>query len=351
MKIGLVTSTALHVVVLGFGLVSLQAPRAFEAADVESLPVDIVPIEEITQIQDGDKKAPMTETPAPLPTERPDIVPDARKVGENDVDTEAAPVPDTKPKPVETAALPEPSPEPAPDPTPEPEVEQPQANEPEPVPATEVEPQPQPRQEVTPDPTPEAAEPEEAEAENAHLPQTAPAPQARPEPPKAQTAKAPDRKTSEKPATKQAQKPESDEKEFDADEVAALLNKQTPSGGGAKRSTQEASLGGRNPTGGEKLSQSEMDALRQRLGSCWNVPAGVDDADALKVSVRFRLDRSGNLEGRPEVIKGGASSGPRRIAAESAVRAVQKCEPFNLPSDKYQTWAEVVVNFDPSDMF
>ena len=94
-----------------------------------------------------------------------------------------------------------------------------------------------------------------------------------------------------------------------------------------------------------------MDALRQRLASCWSIPAGVDDAELLKVSVRFRLDRSGELEARPEVIKGGASSGPGRTAAESAVRAVAKCAPFNLPAEKYETWAEVVVNFDPSDMF
>jgi colicin import membrane protein len=57
------------------------------------------------------------------------------------------------------------------------------------------------------------------------------------------------------------------------------------------------------------------------------------------------------LEGRPEVVAGGAPSGPGRTAAESAVRAVQKCAPFNLSADKYDTWAEIVVNFDPSDMF
>ena len=70
------------------------------------------------------------------------------------------------------------------------------------------------------------------------LPDEAPAPTAKPQPPKAQTAKAPDRKDSEKPAKEAAAKPKSDEKEFDADEVAALLNKEKPSGGGAKRSTE-----------------------------------------------------------------------------------------------------------------
>ena len=135
------------------------------------------------------------------------------------------------------------------------------------------------------------------------------------------------------------------------DEAKALLDKRDPAAGGADRSRREASLGNDRPSTASKLSASEMDALRQRLAGCWSIPAGVDDANALKVSVRFRLDRSGELEARPEVIAGGASSGPGRTAAESAVRAVQKCAPFNLPSDKYETWSEVVVNFDPSDMF
>ena len=45
MKAGLTTSVVLHAALLGFGLISLSAPRAIEVADVEALPVDIVPIE------------------------------------------------------------------------------------------------------------------------------------------------------------------------------------------------------------------------------------------------------------------------------------------------------------------
>lgn len=353
MKAGLTTSVILHAAVLGFGLVSLSSPRAFEVADVEAMPVDIVPIESITQIQQGDKKAPAKEKPAPLPTKKPDIVENAQKVGENSVDTEAPVTPEARPKEVKTAAMPAPSPEPKPKPVedkkPEP-VKQPEPK-PVPVPATEVTPQAQPKQEVKPDPAPQTAVTETAEAEAVKLPESAPSPASRPQPPQAQTAKAPERKDAEKPAKEQASKPKSEEKEFNADEVAALLNKEKASGGGAKRSTQQTSLGGDKTTGGDKLSQNEMDALRQKLGGCWNIPAGVDDAELLRVSVRFKLDRSGELDGRPEVVSGGASSGPGRTAAESAVRAVQKCAPFNLPADKYDTWAEVVVNFDPSEMF
>ena len=350
MKAGLTTSVILHAALLGFGMFSLSAPKAFEVSDVEALPVEIV---SITQIQQGDKKAPLAEKPAPLPTKKPDVVPDAQKIGENDVDTDKPVTPEARPKPVETAAAPAPSPEPTPKPAdlPKPEpVKQPEPK-PTPVPATEVTPQPQPKQDVKPDPVAETIVADNAEAEAVKLPENAPSPDARPQPPKAETAKAPDRKDSEKPAEKQAAKPKSDEKEFNADEVAALLNKEKASGGGARRSTEQAALGGDRTTSGSKLSQSEIDALRGQVQKCWNIPAGAVDAENLRVSVQFKLDRSGALEGSPEIISGGGSGGVERAAAEAARRAVARCAPYNLPADKYDAWADVIVNFDPSEMF
>lgn len=353
MKAGLTTSVVMHAALLSFGLLTLSAPSALEVADVESLPVDIIPIEDLTQIQQGDKTAAMNEKPAPKPTQRPDIVADAQKIGENSVDTEAKPTPEPKPRPVEAADAPPPSPEPTPKaaelPKPEP-VKQPEPK-PEPVPATEVKPQPEPKQEVKPDPVAEAIAAEKPEAESVQLPATAPSPAARPQPPQAQTAKAPDRKEAEKPAKEASAKPKSDEKSFNADEVAALLNKEKPSGGGAKRSTEQASLGGDKTTGGSKLSQSEMDALRGQVQRCWNIPAGAMDGEALKVSVKFKLDPSGALEGSPEIIAGGGGDGAARAAAEAARRAVARCAPYNLPAEKYDAWADVIVNFDPSEMF
>lgn len=357
MKTGLTTSVLMHAALLGFGLLTLSAPSALEVADVEALPVDIVPIEELTQIQQGDKKATVNDKPAPLPTKKPDVVANAEKVGENTVDTDKPVTPEAKPKPVDAAAAPAPSPEPAPKPKP---VEQPKPEpvkqaepKPTPVPATEVTPVAEPKQEVKPDPVTETivAENAEAEADAVKLPEQAPSPEARPKPPQAQTAKTPERKEAEKPAKEAAAKPKSTEKEFNADEVAALLNKEKPSGGGAKRSTEQASLGGDKTSGGAKLSQSEMDALRGQVQRCWNIPAGALDGEALKVSVQFKLDRTGAIEGAPEIIAGGGSSGVERAAAEAARRAVSRCAPYNLPVDKYDAWADVIVNFDPSEMF
>ena len=353
MKAGLTTSAILHAAVLCFGLFTLSAPRAFNVADVEAFPVDIVPVQSITQIQQGDKKSPLKEKSAPIPTKKPDIVPDAKKVGDAAVDTDKPPMPEDKPKPVETAAAPAPAPEPTAKPIddskkqPEKQVETKPAD----APATEVTPDAQPKQEVKPDPVAQTIVAETPDAETAKLPDAAPTPESRPQPPEAQTAKAPDRKDTDEPKEQQANKPKSDEQEFNADEVAALLNKEKAAGGGAKRSTDEAALGGKETTGGDKLSQSEMDALRGQVQRCWNIPAGALDAENLKVSVKFKLDRTGALEGSPEIVEGGGTSGVELAAAEAARRAVSRCAPYNLPVDKYEAWADVIVHFDPSEMF
>ena len=354
MKTGLTTSLALHVVVIGFGLVSLSAPRQMAIADVESFPVDIVPIEEFAQSVKGDKKAPVAETPAPKPTKRPEIVEDAQEVGDNMTDLTTPPTPEAKPRPVETAEAPPPAPTPTPPtPKPEPQPEPQPKQEPQPVPTTEVAPEPQPKQEIKPDPAPETTVAEAPNPDAVELPSSAPKPQSRPQPPQAQAARTPDRR---EPENRQEQRRETASSSSDSktetveDQVAALLNRDKASGGGAKRSSEQAALGGRQTTGA-KLSQSEMDALRGQIQRCWNVPAGAIDAENLKVSVQFRLDPSGALDGSPKIVAGGGGSGIERAAADSARRAVIRCAPYTLPSDKYEAWSDVIVHFDPRDMF
>ncbi|UVK42256.1 TonB family protein [Mesorhizobium sp. AR07] len=382
MKTGLTTSVILHAAVLAFGLFTLSAPAALPAADVESVAVDIVPMEAIAQTLQGDKKSVMHEKPAPLPTQRPDVVPDARRVGENSVDTEKPITPEAKPKPVDTTSAPPPAPTPIEKPKPE-DVPKPQ-EKPKPIPATEVAPEPQPKAEVKPepvkqtdpkptpakpaptpppqdktaaiDPTPVVKPDAVAEAiakdpptEETQLPNLAPAPEARPKPQPAQaeSAKAPDRKDAEKPVKDASSKPKSDDKQFNADEISALLDKQKPSGGGAKRSTQQSSLGGAKDQG-QKLSRTEMGALSDQLGGCWTLPVGLEGSENFVAVVLFNLDASGKLDGRPTVEK---SSGNRQFD-ESAVRAVQKCNMAGLqvPAGKQDIWAQVRVTFDPREM-
>ncbi|PAP99598.1 TonB family protein [Mesorhizobium mediterraneum] len=382
MRTGLTTSVILHTVALAFGLFTLSSPPAMPASDVESVSVEIVPMEATAQILQGDKKAVMHEKPAPVPTQRPDIVPDAQKVGENSVDTDKPITPEAKPNPVDLAEAPPPAPTPKEKPKPE-DVPKPK-EQPKPVPATEVAPVPQPKEEVKPepvkqaepkptpakepaptppqdktaaiDPKPEVKPDAVAEAitkeqptETTQLPDSAPAPQARPKPQPAQaeSAKAPERKDADKPVKEASSKPKSEDKQFNADEISALLDKRKPSGGGAKRSTQQASLGG-DKDQGQKLSRSEQGALEAQLGGCWTLPAGLEGSENFVVVVRFNLDASGKLDGRPSVEQ---SSGNRPFD-ESAVRAVQKCDVAGLqvPAGKQDIWADVRVTFDPREM-
>ncbi|RWK64400.1 cell envelope integrity protein TolA [Mesorhizobium sp.] len=382
MRTGLTTSVILHATAIAFGLFTLSAPAALPSSEVESVAVEIVPMEAIAQIQKGDKKAAVSEKPAPLPTQRPDIVADAQTVGENSVDTDKPPTPEPKPQPVDKAEAPPPAPTPKEKPKHE-DVPKPK-EEPKPIPATEVAPVPQPKEEVKPepvkkaepkptpakepaptppqdktaaiDPKPEVKPDAVAEAiaqepptETTQLPDSAPAPQARPKPQPAQaeSAKAPERKDADKPVKEASSKPKSEDKQFNADEISALLDKRKPSGGGAKRSTQQASLGG-DKDQGQKLSRSEQGALEAQLGGCWTLPVGLEGSENFIVVVRFNLDASGKLDGRPTVEK---SSGNRPFD-ESAVRAVQKCDVAGLqvPAGKQDIWADVRVTFDPREM-
>lgn len=345
MKGSLATSTVLHAVVLGVALSSFTAPNTLEVENIESLPVSIVPIEELTQIQQGARDAPLAETAAPIPTTRPDPVADAQNTGDNSVDLKPAEAAAPSPREVVSEAPPKPAekPAPTPEPVPEPVTEAAEA-EPAPIPEpTPAESEPAPTEvaalpaETTPDPVAEAiAEAAPAEPQFAALPNAGPVPQTRPTPPRPQAP---------------AQTASTMESDFNADEVAALLNKQDAAGGGARRSTETAALGGARTTRGNTLSQSEMDALRGQIQRFWNIIPGMADGGDVRVIVRMRLDVSGNIVGQPDVSATGGSAGTRGTLASSAKRAVLRAQPYQLPAEKYDSWSEVVVNFDPSQMF
>ena len=353
MKASLATSAVLHTLVLTWALVSLGSPESFDVADVEALPVDIVSIEELTQIQQGDKKAEAKEKAAPVPTKKETPVENAENAGDNDVDLKNLPTPEEKPRDIETAASPEKAEKVVQTPDTKP-VEEVKQEEPASEPSTEVAALPEAKQDVKPDPKPEAEPAEEAPAEDAEaeaLPDKVPVPVMKPkvEQAQAQTAKTPERKKEEK--KKQEKASSVNESDFNSDEIAALLNKEKAAGGGAKRSQEQAALGGKKTTSGTKLTMSEMDALRGQIQNNWSIIPGLAEAQDVRVKVTMQLDQNGDIIGEPEVTATGGSESARRALAGGARRAIMKSRPFKgLPPEKYDAWSEVVVNFDPSEM-
>ncbi|MBD9448396.1 MULTISPECIES: cell envelope integrity protein TolA [unclassified Rhizobium] len=374
MKASIVTSAALHCALLAWALISIGSPEQFKVEDFEAMPVDLVPVEEMTQMQQGDKTAKPSEKPAPKPTAKPTNVENAENMGENKVDLKAPPVPNAKPSNNESAAAPKAVEKPLPqnDPVPnevkeimkeETDVEPKQVASITP-PKPEITPPTPPKPEETPQEQPEPPKPD-AEALPDKVPTPVVKPQAKPpeqkpaeKPPEKKTedqAKADEKPTDKKKADKKQEKAKSassKQSDFNADDIAALLNKQDPSNGGAKSSTEVASLGAKKATGGSKLSMSEMDALRSAIAGNWSVIPGMEGASDVRIKVHMKLDPDGNIIGSPEVeAVGGTNEATRMALASGAKRAVMKSSPFtNLPKDKYDAWGEVIVNFDPSDL-
>ena len=304
MRLAATISAALHIgvlVVVYFGLPWLFDPEIPE----------VMPVIEMEFVRVDDK----TNLPAPAPTPEP-------KAKEEEPKREQA-----KPKP---------KPQPAPPPPPEPKLAEP---EPEPAPKPE------------PKPVPKVAE---VKPEKVPLPQAKPKPKPKP-PEKPKVVEKP------KPTPKAPpKKPERKKDTFDASRLAALLDKKLEKekarpkekAESRKSAAPKPQASSTQPANLERpMSLSEIDALRRQIERCWSVPAGARDAEDLVVKVRFSLNPDGSLRGSPVIVDGGIFRNEfHRVAAESALRAVLKCQPFKLPVEKYSRWRDMELTFNPKEM-
>jgi hypothetical protein len=101
------------------------------------------------------------------------------------------------------------------------------------------------------------------------------------------------------------------------------------------------------------LSMSEKDAIRSQFQKCWDVPAGAKDAYDLIVDLHVEMNEDGSLI-KVELARDEsryASDPFFRAAADSAIRAVERCSPLkNLPTEKYENWRDMELTFNPKDM-
>ncbi|MGR9191575.1 hypothetical protein [Rhizobium leguminosarum] len=102
-------------------------------------------------------------------------------------------------------------------------------------------------------------------------------------------------------------------------------------------------------TSAEISDKPAMD-LRQAVLSYFNAPSGQVEGAKVAVKIRIRLDKTGAIVGSPEVEAIGGSEAARKSLSAAALRAVLRSSPFTmLPKEKYESWKEVVLRFEPSD--
>ena len=289
----LVASVALHVLVLGWGLVSFST-KAYEMTPEESVPVDVVSPDQLAHIMAGMKTG-KKENPKPLVDKVAEAKPVDDAVGKV---TEKAPVvTDTSPPP-------------------QPKVEE------KPV-------------EKKPDPPKVAEKPKEE-----------PKPEKKPDPPKvdpiAEAIKKEEKKPPPKPVAQAVKPPEpakpKTERSFDQSKIAALLDKRDPTRNAATGDTlnSNAALGLANGKAADN-SATWGSMFKQQVERCWKKPYGGIESQKPEAAFAIRLKRDGTLEGMP-VPEGAPATPYLRVYQESALRAIIECQPYKLPSAFFEEW-------------
>ena len=310
MKPGMTISCIGHAGAIIFGLIAISA-TPLESPPVVSLPVSFISEKDFTQLSQGVKNAPQLKIP--------DFKPMADKVdATKSIDQLAPKVVD---KPAITTDTSKPKTDTKPD--------------------------------VKPDPKSDA--------------KSDPKPDPKPDPKQAEKPKAPDYKPDQiadllrkdaakdpaKPSDNSApQKPAQNSPKFDANQVAELLDKRDPQRQVATADTinDKVNLGAANGAPAAQISQSEIDALRARISSCWSPPPGVDASSKLYVVLRVLFKPDASLVQEPVLVEATASPlGP--ALAESAKRALLLCQPFTmLKPEHYGQWKDLELKFDPHEL-
>jgi hypothetical protein len=192
---------------------------------------------------------------------------------------------------------------------------------------------------------------------------------ARSEPVRVAKAKAADQKKQVvKPEVIKSKAPlEQAEEAFNPDKIAALLNKipdpvaePAPVGGeklqaAVKKMIMQQTAAEIKPhtasNGRDKIiTASEIDAFRAQVSRCWSPPPGGLGAGEIAVRMQISLNSDGTLVTPPQV-RNYNPSPFFKAASEAAVRAIWQCQPYNMPKEKYSSWKDMVLRFDPSKMY
>ena len=297
-------SAGLHVAVLLWASLSLSS-RALNATPPDSLPVDILSEKQFSEMTKGAKDA-----PKPVEKQKPLVEKKAEPKAE---------IEDIKPKLTEKQEV-KPTADKPPEPQKAPEPKKPEKQEAK-------------AEEKKPDPKPEEKKPDAIAKE---------------------LKKEEDKKLKEAKAEPKAPKTpaKKEYKDFQQLAEAALKDVREPQRHAATGDelNPNATLG-RAKGLAAQLSQSEIDALRERIKQCWQPPLGAEDAQDLQVVFHVMFNQNGTVLRGPDVVEGAPSSlGP--IFAESARRAILQCQPYTmLHREHYAQWRDMEMEFSLRDMF
>lgn len=359
MKTGLTVSSIAHAALIALVVVGVGFGRPVEPPPVESIAVDLVPIEEFSNIRLGSLESTIveTDTPSVVNSETPAEL--ARPTGNTQEDQPTpedsdivtpAPTKQTAPSPPPQA---EPDPVPEPTPEPEPAAPEPAAAAPVSQPEPEPEPAPEPKPEPAPVATPEAPVEPTNVAPTPRM-RTAAIDQKRAEFKKLQEEQAKkaaeDKKKAEdekkKKAEEEKKKKEEEAKRKAAEEKKRVEQAKASQDNAAKLADEVANIinneqsrgattgeGGQATLGKEtgrsaRLSQSQIDGLVAQIRGCINMPPGAEENNST-AELQFSIDGSGNVVGQPQLLQSSDDTYARAVS-----RAVMRCGPYMVVANE-----------------
>lgn len=304
----------MHVALAVLILVGLPLAKKKLAPIPQPVAIEIVTIAEITNPPKGKKRAAKAKKPTPKPPQTRQAAAPKKPVPKPKPPVKKVEKPKPKPKPpVKKVEIPKPKPVPKPVPKKEPEVAS--------LPKPKVKKEPPPK----PEPKPKASQP------------------------------APQPRVKAKPVPKPKARPRP-RKRMSLAQLLESANKLKPRAKTGKREREApiARRGSPRNDASQKLSMSELDALKRQLIQCWYFPAGARDARDLVVEISVIVNRDRTVrQARINDVSRMRRDPFYRSAAESARRAVlnPRCSPLKLPPAKYDLWRSMTLTFNPKEAF
>lgn len=338
-------------------LVSFSQQQKFDDAQ-ESVPVETISENQFSQIMKGEKNAkeatgkPRVDRVADLSEQKPaPPTPEAKR----DVPTPPPPLKrladpsEAEDKPTPPVPTPPPPPLPPPPLPPQRPAQQPAAKAP--PQEDKAEPEKDDAEPVKPPPRPKPPEKAEQKPPTPPKPPQKPAPK----PPKLDEVAKLLAESKDKPVSRPKSGAEGDEHRPSPNlaEISRLLSREAPAvtGSSGHELNRTASLGAPHASAA-KMSPSLSDALngllQEQYKACWSyLPLSNGPKYIPRIRVSYRPD--GALAGEP-VLTNPPSDTPSRMMADSALRAVRRCNPLKIPArfqPYYEQWKDWVVGFDP----
>ncbi len=140
---------------------------------------------------------------------------------------------------------------------------------------------------------------------------------------------------------------------FDPNKIAALIDKSKEEIAETTKKLDKVTQSQDPSMNLSGLTLSEEDALKAQIFGCWSIPLGLPYNENLLVRIKLKLKPDGSVI-KTEILDHARMNKPGqsfyKVLAESALRAVQLCQPLRVPTTGYERWKDLQLNFDAREM-